>query len=310
MNFDLNTVGLAALLWAAAAFLAIYGVLAPIRRATNITTNRDSRAEAAFAADISRTDKPESGFFTNIVRPALRNFLPQAPMARAVGNKRERILHLLISAGNPWRLTPEEYLGLIWLGGLTGGAVGVLLGIAFDVDPYIAAAAAAAAGAWIPRWWYTRQRSLRIDAADKGMPEGIDLLRIVMASGQRFGPAMKTVSDRLPDGIIKDEFTRISNDLRAGMSVSTALGDFVMRVPAPSVEAFVLAMVQGERLGADTIETLERQADTIRRAYENKLDKAIATMETTIYLPILIGLMPAAFLILLAPALSSLMSFL
>lgn len=311
VSIDLSAVGLAAFMWGFAALLLVYGMVAPVSQTDD---NRlDTREEDAWAIDYERdVDAREpDALMDKFVRPMLRNFIPQTPMAAQVkGSRRQRLLALLISAGNPWRLSPEEFVGLMWLGGLGGALVGVLVGAVLGIPPFITGAVLAVIGAFLPRYWYRRSRSVRIDEANRSLPEGIDLLRIVMVSGQKFQSAMVEVSRRLPDGLIKVEFTRISDDLRSGRSLDRSLTDFAIRVPAESVESFTRAIIQGERLGASITDTLASQSESIRHGYESRIDKAIATLETTIFLPILIGLVPAIFIIIAAPALTAIVNFL
>jgi tight adherence protein C len=313
MEVSMSELGLVSFLWGMAALFTVYAILAPVSE-TRRRANAASREEDAWAIEYDRSvESPEGtdAAFNRFIRPALRSFIPQTPMASNVaGGRRKKVLSLLVSSGNPWNLSPEEYIGAIWLGGLFGGMGGILLGMLLGFSPFVVAFALTALGAYLPRWWYRRSRSTRIDAANRSLPEGIDLLRIVMVSGQKFQSSMVEVSRRLPPGLIKDEFSRIADDLRSGRSLESVMTDFALRVPSDSVESFTRAIVQGERLGAEMTETLEAQSDSIRYSYEARIDKAIAGLETTIFLPILIGMVPAIFIIIAAPALTSLLNFL
>jgi tight adherence protein C len=296
-----NEIGLVALLAAAAVFFFVYGFLTPW-----------TAQKAPDGTETGGTvDGDTDALFDRVFRPMLRNFIPQTPLAaQLTGDRRDKITALLISSGNPWRLTPEEYVGSMWLGGIIGSIAGLFMGVFIGFSPVYFAAGGALVGAYLPRYWYRRNRSLRIDEANRTLPEGIDLLRIVMVSGQKFESAISEVSRRLPEGLIKVEFGRVSADLRAGRGLDATLQDFARRIPAEAVESFARAIIQGERLGAPVAETLESQSDSIRRAHEARIDKAVAALETTIFLPILIGLVPAIFVIIAAPAVTSILNYL
>lgn len=311
MELSLNAVGLAAILWGFAAMLFVYGITAPFTQTEGRT---DSIEENAWAIDYERdlaAAQERDALFEKVIRPIIRNFIPQSPFAaRVQGTKRDKVIALLISSGNPWHLSPEEYSASLWLGGAFGAIAGLFAGFILGINPIVLAFLIGAMGAFFPRWHYRRQRSLRVDEANRSLPEGIDLLRIVMVSGQKFQSAMVEVSQRLPEGIIRNEFGRVADDLRSGRTLDRTMTDFAMRIPAESVESFSRAIIQGERLGAEITDTLEHQSESIRRSYEARIDKAIAQLETTIFLPILIGLVPAIFIIVAAPALVSILNFL
>lgn len=292
--------GLVAFLWGVAVFLFMWALLAPIRRLG------DERADAGAPGASTTGAAGDDGLFGKVVRPALRNFVPQTPMATQLsGDRRAKVESLLISAGNPWRLTATEYIGLMWLGGLVGGLVGTVAGLVLGITPVITGIVGALLGGYLPRFWYRRARSIRVDAANKTLPEALDLLRITMAAGRQFPTALEEVAGRLPAGIVKNELQRTVDELKAGKPTSRALQSLARRVPAESVEAFARAIPQGAEHGADMERTLESMSEIIRGEYEARIDKRVATLSTVLYLPILVGMVPATFVILIAPALNS-----
>ena len=302
MSLTFDSIGLIAVLYGLSALLLVYGLLAPATAST--TSSRETLGRSG--GDDSNAD----ALLDRVVRPALRNFIPQNPLAAKVhGTRRERIEALLVASGNPWKLTPEEYIGLAWLGGLTGGLFGAATGLLLGLPAALTAIAMAALGAMFTRYSYRRARSQRIDEATSTLPEGIDLLRIVMASGVKFQPAMFEVASRMPEGLMKDEFTRVADDLRSGRTIPAAMTDFARRIPAEPVEAFSANIITGERLGADLEEVLTQLSDAMRAAYETKVSKRIASLSSTMMIPVIV-LVGAVFIILMAPAVSEILTYL
>lgn len=301
MTFSFDSIGLIAVLYGLSAMLLVYGLLAPaIASSTDATTRTGSTGG----------NKNVDTLLDRVVRPALRNFIPQNPLAARVhGTRRERIEALLVASGNPWGLTPEEYVGLAWLGGLAGGIFGVATGLLLGLPAAVTGAALAIIGAMFTRYSYRRARSQRIDEATSTLPEGIDLLRIVMASGVKFQPAMFEVATRMPDGLMKIEFARVADDLRSGRTIPAAMTDFARRIPAEPVEAFAANVITGERLGADLEEVMTQLSDAMRSAYETKISKRIASLSSLLMIPVIV-MVGAVFIILMAPAVSEIMTYL
>lgn len=298
------TLGVTAFMTGVAVFLAVYAVLAP-----RVDVPRDDLAVDVFAG--AGVSVPATGgMFHRYVRPALRNFLPQTPMAGRLKARRDpRIVDLLVRSGNPWNIQPEEYYGLRLLFGLVGGFAGLLLGLdrAIPLLPTPAVILlGVGTGFSIPRVFHDRRRGARRKAARTGLPEALDLLVITMNAGMNFQPALAEVAARLPAGLIKDELGRVTQDLRSGSSLTQAMTDFARRAPSEEVESFCAAVLQSERLGSDVSDTLSGQAEAARVAYEAALDVRIGKLPTTLFFPILILMLPSLFLIILAPAFANL----
>lgn len=301
MTIAFDSVGLIAVLYGLSAMLLVYGVLAPA-----ITTARRDDTPRPAAPTNANTD----ALLDKVVRPALRNFIPQNPMAAKVtGQRRDQITALLQSSGNPWALTPEEYVGLGWLGAIAGTIFGAATGMIVGLPPIATAAAVGIMAGLLPRYVYRRARSARIDEAIRTLPEGIDLLRIVMASGVKFQPAMYDVARRMPDGLMKREFARVADDLRSGRTIPATMTDLAHRVPAEPVEAFAANIITGERLGADLSDVMAQLSTAMRAAYENRIDKRIASLGQLLMIPVIV-MVVAVFIILMAPAATEILNYL
>ncbi len=291
------SVGLTAVLFGVAAFCAVYALAAPVRPVRG--TIDPGVPGAAGAAP--------GGLFERLVRPAVRNFLPQTPLAATLhARQADRITELLVRSGNPWNIGPEEYVGLRLLAAITGFFLALLAGLAKVLPSALPVEAwmvvGTAIGYFAPKVLLDRARGRRRQAARKGLPEALDLQVITLNAGMNFSPALGEVVARLPEGVIREELTRVTADLRSGKSLSRALLDFARRAPSDEVESFCKAVVQAERLGADVSETLTAQAAAARRDYEAALDERIGKLPTTLYFPILTMMLPALFIAILAPA--------
>ena len=220
------SIGMVAFLFGMAAFLAVYGFKPP-------TSIKRSELDVD-TVGVVPTNPNDTGLFNRIVRPAVRNILPQTPLAAQLkARNSHKTIELLVRSGNPWNIQPEEFFGIRVLGGIVGfftALVLTLMGMLPDMLPAVAwLLGGIALGAHVPKVLLDGHKGRRLKEARRGLPEALDLLVITLDSGMNFAPALAEVVDRLPAGVIKDELGRVSADLRAGKTLSATLTDFARR---------------------------------------------------------------------------------
>lgn len=247
------------------------------------------------------------GAFGKYIRPTVRNLLPTAP---AVLNKYARsnpgIDSALRRSGNPWKVTPEEYVVLRLLSAAVGATLlSLLTGFGLlPVPAFAGFALGAALGYFVPSVLLSGQWGKRRKEVLRTLPDALDLLRICMNAGYNFTNALGQVVVLLPEGPTREELTRVLSDVRAGRTVDQALDDFAARIPTDQVDAFVSAVSIANSMGTDMASTLASQADETRRQYERKVEEKAQKLQTTLFLPIIGMLLPSMLIIIFAPALS------
>lgn len=293
------TPGLTSFFLVLAILFAFYAAFAPTNTTIQNTPARPGRAGI-----------PESGF-DRWVRPAIRNFLPQTPLALTeYARKSDQITALLARTGNPWRVSPEEYLAVRILALAAGVMAGILASVMqlVDVPMFISAAVGGLIGFVAPRAmlsseWSKRSRDLRMT-----LPEALDLMRICMNAGYTFPNALAQTVEMLPVGVTRTELGRVLAELRAGKTVTAALTALAYRCPTEGVEAFVRAISQAQSTGADIASTLSYQSEETRAEYERQVDVKAQKLQTTLFFPIIAMLLPALMILLFAPAVTNLQS--
>lgn len=300
------TIGMVACLFGLAVFIAVYAAWATLH--PNIVERDELDADTVGVVPIN----PENadGLFERLVRPAVRNLLPQTPMsAQLKARNSNKTIELLVRSGNPWNIQPEEFFGIRILAGIVGFFAALLLtfmGVLPGFLPWPAwLLVGVALGAHLPKVLLDGAKGRRLKEARRGLPEALDLLVITLNSGMNFAPALAEVVDRLPQGVIKDELRRVSADLRSGKNLQRSLTDFARRAPSEEVESFAKSVVVSERLGADVSDTLKAQSAAARASYEASLDEKIGKLPTTLFFPILALMLPALFIVILAPAMAN-----
>lgn len=297
------TPGIVAVFVILAVLSAAYALYAPV--------NRNYRV----GSGINQTTEEETGkkpnFFEKYVRPTIANVLPQTPKALTeYARKNSNIAALLAKTGNPWRVSPEEYVVIRVLAVLMGIMVALLLfaigyipaefGIA--VAPVGALLGYIAPKAMLDSAWAKRRRDL-----NAVLPEALDLLRICMDSGYNFTNGLQQTVDILADSVTKDELSRVVSELRAGRTVTVALEAFAVRCPTDAVEAFVRAISQAQATGVDIATTLAYQAEETRAEYERQIEVRSQKLQTTLFLPLIGFFIPTLLILIFGPAVVMLM---
>lgn len=292
--------GLAAILLGLAVFLVFYAMFAPRKASSKI-------AQAAMLPD----NPVATTGFDRYIRPMLRNFIPQSPLsAQQNTQKLDKTRELLVKSGNPWNIRAEEFLGIQTLFAAMGLALGVLLFV-FEivpvVPPVLMVLIAPIALFMVPYSYHNSLRIARGEEIQKQLPEAIDLIVITLAAGKTFEPALSEVAPSLPDGLLKEELTKINNELNAGKGLERSLLDFAARTSSEEAENFCKAIVQAQKLGSEPSETLENQARASREAYEARVEKKIARLSSIMMVPLVFTMIPALIIIILAPTMVTLL---
>lgn len=273
---------------------------------------------AAFAPShpVAETDSdvgsPTSGF-NKYIRPAVSNFLPTAPVfLNKYAYSSPGIESILMRSGNPWHLTPAEYVVLRLLSAAAGATVLSIM-TAFGlipIEPIYGFLAGALVGYIVPSALLSTAWGKRRKEVARTLPEALDLLRICMSAGYNFSNALGQIVALLPDGTTRQELTRVLSDIRAGKTVEQALDDFAERVPTDQVDSFVSAVSISNSMGTDMARTLAAQADEARAVYERKVEQKAQKLQTTLFIPVIAMLLPSMMIIIFAPALSEIGSVL
>lgn len=289
------TVGLTAFFVVLSVLIAFYAVLAP-------------QGNRKINKVIDGGEAPSS-FFNKWVRPAVRNFLPQTPLALTeYARKNGQITSLLSRAGNPWRVTPEEYVAVRILAVIFGVMIFLFATVVGYLEiPIIASLGLGLlVGYLMPEQllkgrWNKRRRDL-----ETTLPEALDMLRICLNAGYNFSNGLEETIKLLPSGATKSELTRVTSELRAGRTTEQALQGLANRCPTDGVESFVRVISQAQATGVDIASTLSFQADEARADYERQVDVRAQKMQTTLFFPIIGLLLPVLMVLMFAPSVATL----
>lgn len=308
MNIQ-TSVGLIALFAALTVFFALYALYAPV---VHRIKRNGSIENDVFGEQVETYDTNDS--LGKYVRPVLNNFLPQMPQINLGEERKRSLTNLIIKSGNPWKLNVEEFIGLQIALAVAGLLIGALLGftglLPAIIPPFVIVLFIGFLGYYAPYGVYNTRKQARTKAIQKELPEALDLLTITIASGQVFEFALESVTKQLSEGVLRTELAKIIIELQAGSTLEHSFTNFAQKFESEDLDSFTKAVIQSSHLGSDVSETLSQQADFVRSNYEARIERMIAKLETTMFIPLVITMLPALMLIFMAPTLSQLSTYL
>jgi tight adherence protein C len=249
----------------------------------------------------SRTEVLETGFAERALAPVVERvgrfalrFTPQGWSSR--------IQRKLRVAGWSHRFDPNSWAAvrivsivgalLIWflIQGAIPGAQKVLTFALF-----------AFAGFAGPDAILARRIEERSTAMERQLPDIIDLLVISVEAGLGFDAALGRVVQTVP-GELSDEFARVLQETRVGMSRHDAMKALAERTDVDDLNSFILSMNQADTFGVSIARMLRVQADEIRvRRRQRAQERAFAAPVKMVF-PLVLCIFPSLFVVLLGPA--------
>lgn len=261
------------------------------------------------------------GFFTSTLAAARRERVPTlfhlmlVFFVRAVATILIRLLpphqvrqisHRLILAGSPndWRASH-----FVTLKGCLA-AVGLLLGWLIPPPSLLAAILlpilVAIIGFILPEVWLNSRVRTRQQQVLRALPSALDLLAISVEAGLGLDGAMLEVVHKWRNSL-SEEFATILADLKVGKSRREAMRGFVHRTELPEVAAFVSALIQADEVGLSIGRTLQVQAEQMRLRQRQRAERLAREAGVKMLLPMAVLIFPAIFVVILVPALPTIL---
>ena len=141
----------------------------------------------------------------------------------------------------------------------------------------------------------------------RGVPDVIDLLVICVDAGLGLDQAIMRVGQELaishPE--INDEFLQLNREQRAGRLRAEAWAGVAERVKVPDIDSFVNMLLQTDRFGTPISKALTTFAQGIRTKRKQAAEEMAAKTTIKIIFPLVFFIFPAIFVVLLEPAVLS-----
>ena len=149
-----------------------------------------------------------------------------------------------------------------------------------------------------------KDRQAKIRAS---MPDVMDILCVSVQAGLSFDMALNKLVSKMKGPLI-NEFEHLLQELRMGVTRRNALNRLAKRCGIQEMQLFTAAIIQADRLGVGIAQVLEIQAENMREQRMARAKELAAKLPVKILFPTIIFIFPVIFIVVLAPALVSIMT--
>ncbi|NUR74899.1 MAG: type II secretion system F family protein [Thermoleophilia bacterium] len=216
----------------------------------------------------------------------------------------------LLAAGLSQRITPSTFLAI--KGGTMVGCA--LLGVVFAAAASFVSAVLllpvhGASGFSGPDFILSSRVRRRRESVRSALPDALDLLAVSVEAGLGFDGAVTKLTEHM-SGPLVDEFGLLLSEMRMGESRQTALKNLAARTGAQELKSFVRAVVQADQLGISLGRILRVQAADTRLRRQAAAEEKAMKAPIKMLFPTVLFIFPSMFVVLLGPALMSVMKVL
>lgn len=180
-------------------------------------------------------------------------------------------------AGDFMGLTADEFLALMFIGGLGGCIGGIIVGLMMQMGA-IPVIILTPVGFALPYMQISGIAQDRLKGVSRGLPYVVDLMALCMGAGLDFPGTIRQVIDKSsnPDDPVVEEFTLLSQGLQLGRTRREVLVEFAKRCPVEVVKEFTGALIQAEERGNPVAEVLQIQAGASRMRRSVRAEESAA----------------------------------
>ena len=214
-------------------------------------------------------------------------------------------------AGNPVRMAASTFLASRFvIAGVFGGILFIVFLFApkssIDINPYVAVPLVTVLGFFFPQLWLQSKIDRRQKEIQKAMPDALDLLTICVEAGLGFDAAMAKVSEKWENELALS-FARAIREVQLGKLRRDALKDMSDRIGIPEMTSFIAAVIQSEQLGVSMAKVLRIQSEQMRIKRRQRAEEEAHKAPVKMIIPMAFLTFPSIFIVLLAPAVLSMM---
>jgi tight adherence protein C len=136
------------------------------------------------------------------------------------------------------------------------------------------------------------------------LPDALDLLVICMEAGLGLDQALMYVSQelRIAHRALCEEFDLVNAEMHVGKTRLEALRALASRTGVDDLQALVATLVQTDRFGTSVAHSLRIHSDDLRTKRRQRAEEMAAKTTVKMALPLVFFIFPALFVVILGPA--------
>lgn len=162
----------------------------------------------------------------------------------------------------------------------------------------------AAIGYYAPNVVLNRIVAVRQRELFENFPDAIDLMTVCVEAGLGLDAALAKVGEemQISSKVLAEEIHLVGLELRAGASREKALRNLALRTGVEEIEALVAMLIQADRFGTSTADSLRVYSDTLRTKRRLRAEEAAAKIALKLLFPLIFFIFPSLLVVLMGPA--------
>lgn len=159
-------------------------------------------------------------------------------------------------------------------------------------------------GYYLPNMILARLIASRQRELFENFPDAIDLMTVCVEAGLGLDAALAKVGEemKISSQVLAEEIHLVGLELRAGASREKALRNLVLRTGVEEIEALVAMLIQADRFGTSTANSLRVYSDMLRTKRRLRAEEAAAKIALKLLFPLIFFIFPSLMVVLLGPA--------
>jgi tight adherence protein C len=160
-----------------------------------------------------------------------------------------------------------------------------------------------------PTFHVSMRRAKRMKEMQKALPDALDMLVVCVEAGLGLNQAMVRVSEEIEriSRVLSEQLSLVNLEIRAGTAREEALRNLGERTGLDDLKSLVAMLIQTDRFGTSIATALRVQADTLRTKRRQRAEEAAAKTTIKLVFPLVLFIFPAMFVVILGPALITIM---
>lgn len=213
-----------------------------------------------------------------------------------------RYERLLGRAGKLGRWTADQVIGAkIAATMLASLWAGLRLLSEPSIETVVVGGMAVAFALFVPDLVLRAMGDRRKEAIVLELPDVLDQLTMSVEAGLGFESAIARIAAR-GQGVLAGEFIRLTQDIRLGTPRSEALQGLANRSGVDDLRHVVLSLRQAEKMGTPLADTLRIMSDQLRVQRSLRAEETANKLPIKMIFPLALCILPALFIVILAPA--------
>ena len=178
----------------------------------------------------------------------------------------------------------------------------------YKQNPFFIILMAVLVGILAPDFWLTQRVKTRQRAIQLALPDALDLLVICVEAGLGLDQSLLYISQelRVAHPALSEEFDIVNAEVNVGKTRIDALRSLASRTGVEDIKALVATLIQTDRFGTSVAQALRVHSDELRTKRRQRAEEMAAKTAVKMVLPMVVFIFPALFVVILGPAVISL----